>query len=78
MVSQLSIFSLVIWVFKLLRLIKIKEWVDKHDPGAMIVPFSGVFESKVADMSDDEKKTYQKEQGATRWELLFRWQNWTN
>jgi obg-like ATPase 1 len=52
--------------FASFRLIKIKEWVDKHDPGALIVPFSGVFESKIADMSDDEKKTYQKEQGATR------------
>jgi obg-like ATPase 1 len=64
--NQSPIFNLVIGVFTLFRLIKIKEWVDKHDPGAMIVPFSGVFESKLADMSDDEKKTYQKEQGATR------------
>jgi len=26
---------------------KIKEYVDKHDPGAMIIPFSGAFEQKI-------------------------------
>ncbi|XP_059468380.1 obg-like ATPase 1 [Neocloeon triangulifer] len=46
-------------------LIKIKEWVDKNDPGAIIIPFSGVFESKIAEMDEDERKTFQKEQNAT-------------
>nr|CAD7458342.1 unnamed protein product [Timema tahoe] len=47
------------------RLIKIKEWVDKNDPGATIIPFSGAFENKWADMDDDEKKRFQEEVKAT-------------
>lgn len=31
---------------------KIKEWVDKNDPGASIVPFSGVYEQHLADIED--------------------------
>nr|CAD7602082.1 unnamed protein product [Timema genevievae] len=46
-------------------LIKIKEWVDKNDPGATIIPFSGAFENKWADMNDDEKKRFQEEVKAT-------------
>jgi obg-like ATPase 1 len=46
-------------------LAKIKEWVDKNDPGAMIIPFSGVFETKILDMDDDAKAAYFKEQNAT-------------
>jgi obg-like ATPase 1 len=43
-------------------LIKIKEWVDKNDPGAMIIPFSGAFESKLAEMADDaERNAYMEE-----------------
>ncbi|KAG8432460.1 hypothetical protein GDO86_016921 [Hymenochirus boettgeri] len=42
-------------------LIKIKEWVDKHDPGAMVIPFSGVLELKLQDMSDEEKQKYLEE-----------------
>ncbi|XP_030766970.1 obg-like ATPase 1 [Sitophilus oryzae] len=30
-------------------LIKIKEWVDKNDPGALIIPFSGAFEHKLVE-----------------------------
>ncbi|KAF5307671.1 hypothetical protein FQR65_LT06726 [Abscondita terminalis] len=33
-------------------LIKIKEWVDKNDPGATIVPFSGMFEQKLSEIED--------------------------
>ena len=29
------------------RLVKIKEWIDKNDPGATVIPFSGAFELKV-------------------------------
>eukprot|EP00095_Tigriopus_kingsejongensis_P006713 maker-scaffold25_size650667-snap-gene-5.29 protein:Tk06713 transcript:maker-scaffold25_size650667-snap-gene-5.29-mRNA-1 annotation:"gtp-binding protein cg1354" len=35
---------------------KIKEYVDKHDPGAMIIPFSGAFESTLMDMATDEER----------------------
>lgn len=48
---------------------KIKEWVDKNDPGAIIIPFSGVFENKLADMEPDEKAKYIQDNGTTRWEL---------
>eukprot|EP00094_Tigriopus_californicus_P003315 TCALIF_03189-PA protein Name:"Similar to CG1354 Obg-like ATPase 1 (Drosophila melanogaster)" AED:0.31 eAED:0.38 QI:0/0.88/0.8/1/0.66/0.9/10/160/379 len=41
---------------------KIKEYVDKNDPGAVIIPFSGAFESKLMEFgSDDERKAYCEE-----------------
>lgn len=41
---------------------KIKEWVDKNDPGAPIIPFSGAFENTLASLeSDDERKKYEEE-----------------
>lgn len=43
-------------------LIKIKEWIDKHDPGASLIPFSGMFENTVAEFeTDDERKKYQED-----------------
>lgn len=43
-------------------LIKIKEWVDKNDPGASIIPFSGAFENKLAEFElDAERKAYVEE-----------------
>ncbi|XP_008472914.1 obg-like ATPase 1 isoform X3 [Diaphorina citri] len=44
---------------------KIKEWVDANDPGATIIPFSGVFEHQLVDMPDDERQRYLDEQKAT-------------
>lgn len=38
-------------------LIKIKEWVDKNDPGASIIPFSGAFENKLAEFEHDAERT---------------------
>jgi len=35
---------------------KIKEFVDKNDPGAMIIPFSGAFEQKLMDMEMEEER----------------------
>ena len=29
------------------RLVKIKEWVNSHDPQATVIPFSGTLELKV-------------------------------
>lgn len=46
-------------------LLKIKEWVDKNDPGALIIPFCGVFEHKLVEMADDEREVYLKEQGTS-------------
>ncbi|XP_043269732.1 obg-like ATPase 1 [Venturia canescens] len=42
-------------------LIKIKEWVDKNDPGASLIPFSGAFENKVIDMEPPEAARYFEE-----------------
>lgn len=47
-------------------LIKIKEWVDKNDPGAIIIPFSGVFENKIIEMDEPERNKYLNEVQATR------------
>lgn len=48
------------------RLIKIKEWVDKNDPGAVLIPFSGVFENKILDMDEAERAKYFEEHKVTR------------
>lgn len=40
---------------------KIKEWVDKNDPKAAIIPFSGAFEHKLTEMDPEEKKKYLQE-----------------
>ncbi|XP_033113777.1 obg-like ATPase 1 isoform X1 [Anneissia japonica] len=44
---------------------KIKEWVDKNDPGALIIPFSAGFELKYFLMEEDEKKTFLEENHTT-------------
>ncbi len=38
------------------RLPKIKEYVDKNDPGATIIPFSGAFEQTLVDLPDEEAR----------------------
>ncbi|XP_035205061.1 obg-like ATPase 1, partial [Stegodyphus dumicola] len=43
---------------------KIKEWVDKNDPKAAIIPFSGVFEQKVSEIDPEERQKYLAEVGA--------------
>jgi obg-like ATPase 1 len=53
-------------IFIIFRLIKIKEWVDKNDPGAVIIPFSGAFENRLLEMNDEERKIYLEEMKATR------------
>lgn len=39
-------------------LVKIKEWVDANDPGALAIPFSGALETKLLTMSDAEKSKF--------------------
>ena len=41
-------------------MVQIFEWVKTHG-GEPIIPFSGVLESKLFDMPDDEKAAYTKE-----------------
>lgn len=40
---------------------KIKEYVDKNDPGATVIPFSGAFEAKLMDKSEEEAKAFKEE-----------------
>merc|ERR1712029_436266 len=40
---------------------KIKEYVDKNDPGAMVIPFSGAFEAKLMELGEEEAKAYKEE-----------------
>jgi obg-like ATPase 1 len=37
---------------------KIKEYVDKNDPGATMIPFSGAFEQNLMEKSEEEAKAY--------------------
>jgi len=53
------------------RLPKIKEWVDAHDAGSIIVPFSGSLESRLMDMSDGDKATLFKETSASRFIIIL-------
>lgn len=46
-------------------LVKIKEWIDEHDPGSAIIPFSGALETKLLDMAEDDRVPYLKEVQAT-------------
>ncbi|XP_053206414.1 obg-like ATPase 1 [Panonychus citri] len=46
-------------------LLKIKEWIDKHDPGAVLIPFSGALESQLVEMPDDEKQRFLNENKCT-------------
>lgn len=48
------------------RLPKIKEWVDAHDPGSVIIPFSGCLEAKIFDLETEAKEAYLRETGTTR------------
>lgn len=40
------------------RLAKIKEWVDAHDPGSVVIPVSGALEAKLIDMEEEERNKY--------------------
>ena len=55
----------------LFRLPKIKEFVDKNDPGAMIIPFSGAFEAKFLEMDEEARKAFCEETKCSRWDFDF-------
>lgn len=46
-------------------LLKIKEWIDANDPGALLIPLSAVFEQKAFDMGEDLFKGYCEQVKAT-------------
>ncbi|KAJ2604725.1 hypothetical protein EV177_006328, partial [Coemansia sp. RSA 1804] len=39
----------------------IKKWIDEHNPGDKLIPFSGDFETKLVNMDDAERAAYLKE-----------------
>ncbi|CAB1417270.1 unnamed protein product [Pleuronectes platessa] len=50
--------SLTCWFVRGCRLVKIKAWVDSHDPGALVIPFSGGLESQLQDASDEDRQKH--------------------
>jgi len=44
---------------------KIKAYVDEHDPGSAMIPWSGVVEADIVTMEDEQKEAYLKEKGIT-------------
>ena len=42
---------------------KIKEWIDKNNPGDPLIPFSVALEEELSRMTDDEKAEAQKVPG---------------
>lgn len=50
------------------RLVKIKEWIDKNDPGAMVILLSCAVELKLLDLAEEEEqKKYLEENKTTRY-----------
>ncbi len=45
---------------------KVKQWIDEHDPGATVIPFSANYEFRLVDLPDEEKEKVIKETGAPR------------
>jgi obg-like ATPase 1 len=40
---------------------KVHAWIQEHAPGSPMIPFSGALEQSLADMPEDERKVYCKE-----------------
>jgi obg-like ATPase 1 len=49
----------------LLRLPKIKAWIDSNNPGDPLIPFSVALEERLAPLSAEEKAEEEKNLGAT-------------
>lgn len=46
-------------------LVKIKEWIDTNDPGAILIPFSGALELRLAEMDEEQRAATLKELNTT-------------
>ncbi|KAI0364311.1 cytoplasmic protein [Pilatotrama ljubarskyi] len=44
---------------------KIKAWIDEHNPGDPLIPFSVALEERLANMSDEERKEEEQRLGVT-------------
>lgn len=47
-----------------IRLPKIKNWIDEHNPGDLLIPFSVALEERLAQLSPEEKGEEEKQIGA--------------
>ena len=45
---------------------KVKQWIDEHDPGATVIPFSANYEYRLADLTNEERGKVVQETGAPR------------
>lgn len=52
--------------FRRRRLPKIKEWIDANDPGGVLIPLSGVLETRLSDLPDDERQSFLDQNKITR------------
>ncbi|CAF1217270.1 unnamed protein product [Adineta steineri] len=43
---------------------KVKQWIDEHDVGATVIPFSANYEYRLVELPDDEREKVIKEEGA--------------
>jgi obg-like ATPase 1 len=43
-----------------------KEWIDTNDSGAAVIPFSGILETKLVNMSPEDKKAFLEENKTQR------------
>merc|ERR1711928_334049 len=46
-------------------LLKLKEWIDANDTGAIMISFSGAFEGKIFEMDTDARAAYLEENKVT-------------
>jgi len=46
-------------------LLKLKEWIDTNDTGAIMIPFSGAFEGKIFEMDTDARTAYLEDNKVT-------------
>ena len=47
------------------RLPKIKAWIEQHNPGDPLIPFSVAFEERLSSLPIEEKKAEEENVGAT-------------
>jgi obg-like ATPase 1 len=47
-----------------IRLPKIKGWIDEHNPGDALIPFSVSFEERLAGLPEEDREEEQKKVGA--------------
>ena len=65
MVALFSNLPILHWVDHSYRLPKIKGWIDTHNPGDPLIPFSVALEERLASLSPEKKKEEEQSIGAT-------------